>query len=69
MTTKLQLLRAIRAKYLDCSCYQPQEVKLCTVYTCALRPYRFGVVPDPSRGRGFAKSRVYMDENQQQGGK
>ena len=35
-------LKAIRAKCLDCSCYQPREVKECRVTSCPLWPYRLG---------------------------
>jgi hypothetical protein len=38
-------LKAIRAKCLDCSCYQPKEVRECHITTCALWPYRFGKRP------------------------
>ena len=33
---------AIRAKCLDCSCFQPNEVRKCPVKTCALWPCRMG---------------------------
>ena len=59
MTTKTAILQAIRHKCLDCSVYQPIEVRECPVSTCGLWPFRFGVDPDPSRTRGFAKSPVY----------
>jgi hypothetical protein len=55
MTTKASVLQSIRRKCLDCSCYQPSEVQLCPVTTCALWPFRFGRDPQPSRNRGFAK--------------
>ena len=59
MTTKSAIPKTIRAKCLDCSCYQPQEVKFCPVQTCDLWPFRFGKDPSPSR-RGFAaKHSVY----------
>jgi hypothetical protein len=38
-------MKAIRAKCLDCSCYQPREVRLCPVISCALWPYRMGRRP------------------------
>jgi len=66
MTTKARVLQAIRDKCLDCSCYQPTEVRLCPVSACALYSYRFGTDPSPSTARGFAKPRVYTAENQQQ---
>ena len=66
MTTKAQILRAIREKCLDCSCHQPQEVRLCPVSACALYPFRMGKDPNPSPARGFAKSPVYADDNREQ---
>ncbi|MFA5391063.1 MAG: hypothetical protein WC331_06545 [Candidatus Omnitrophota bacterium] len=47
MSKKLTPLKAIRAKCLDCSCFQPKEVKLCTIPECALFPFRQG--RNPSR--------------------
>lgn len=38
-------LQAIRLKCLDCCCGSAQEVRLCTITTCALHPYRFGRYP------------------------
>ena len=55
MTTKATLLQAVRAKCLDCSCYQPSEVRLCPATRCALWPFRLGKDPNPSTTRGFAK--------------
>lgn len=47
-------LKAIRAKCLDCSCYQPSEVAKCTATGCALWPYRMGRDPFAKpRGRPF----------------
>jgi hypothetical protein len=53
MTTKAELLKAVRAKCLDCCCHQVAEVKSCTATRCELWPYRMGRDPNPS-GRGFA---------------
>ena len=39
-------LKAIRAKCLDCSVYQPKEVKLCPADDCDLYRYRFGKNPN-----------------------
>lgn len=39
-------LKAIRAKCLDCVCYQPSLVKECEIETCALFPYRMGRNPN-----------------------
>lgn len=38
-------LKAIRKKCLDCTCYQPKEVRKCTSIDCAIYPYRFGRRP------------------------
>jgi hypothetical protein len=38
-------VKAIRAKCLDCSGDSAKEVKLCTVETCPLHPFRFGKNP------------------------
>lgn len=38
-------VKAIRAKCLDCCCGNPNEVRLCTVESCALFPFRFGKNP------------------------
>ena len=59
MTTKAEVLQAIRRKCLDCSCFQPGEVRECPLTTCGLWPFRLGRDPEPSRSRGFAKPRVY----------
>ncbi len=40
------LLKAIRAKCLDCCCGQAAEVRLCFLPDCSLYPYRFGKLPD-----------------------
>ena len=38
-------LEAIRAKCLDCSCFQPSEVRLCEAVKCPLWPFRAGRYP------------------------
>ena len=53
------LLKVIRAKCLDCSCYQPSEVAKCTATGCALWPYRMGKNPFSNRRgnpAGFRKN-------------
>ena len=45
-------LRAIRAKCLDCSCYQISEVRLCEAVKCPLWPFRAG----STRGGAKAKN-------------
>ena len=39
------ILKAVRAKCLDCCCEQPTEVRKCTAVDCALWPYRLGRNP------------------------
>lgn len=39
------VLAAIRRKCLDCSCWQPTEVRDCPLTRCALWPYRLGRNP------------------------
>jgi hypothetical protein len=63
VTTKADILQAIRRKCLDCSCFQPSEVRECPVSTCDLWLYRLGRDPEPSRSRGFAKSAGYTGDN------
>ena len=59
MTTKADILQAIRQKCLDCSYFQPSEVRECPVTTCDLWPFRLGRDPAPSHTRGFARTSVY----------
>jgi hypothetical protein len=47
--------KAIRAKCLDCCCYQPGEVKACPAETCPLWPFRMGHNP-------FRKAREMTDD-------
>ena len=61
MTTKAEILHAIRQKCLDCSCYQPSEVRECRLTACSLWPFRLGRDPEPSRSRGFAKRVGYTE--------
>lgn len=38
-------LKAIKAKCMDCTCQQYNEVKLCTAENCPLFPFRLGKNP------------------------
>lgn len=40
-------IKAIRAKCMDCCCYQAKEVRLCPSVNCPLYPYRMGHRPKP----------------------
>ena len=55
MTTKAAILQAIRGKCLECSCFQPNEVRECPVTKCELWPFRLGHDPAPGPARGCAK--------------
>lgn len=44
--SKSSVLKAIKAKCLDCVCGVPSEVKLCPDERCPLHNYRFGKDPD-----------------------
>ena len=54
---KLTPLKAIRAKCLDCSAWQPSEVRRCSDLTCPLFSYRFGKNPN-RKGIGGSKDGV-----------
>lgn len=63
MTTKFQVLKAIREKCLDCCCDSHKEVTLCQVKDCTLYPFRFGKDPVPAKkGQGFGKVRPAHDD-------
>lgn len=58
MTEKrLTPIKAIRAKCLDCCCWQKNEVKYCAVMDCPLHPYRMGHNPYIKR-----KPKKHIDE-------
>jgi len=42
-------IKAMRAKCMDCTCYQPKEIRLCPLITCALWPYRMGKRPEAGK--------------------
>ncbi len=60
-------LRAIRAKCLDCSCYQASEVRLCEAVKCPLWPFRAGKHPwivearNPPLQRMFEQQTAFQD--------
>ena len=47
--SKRAIMNAIKAKCLDCSCDDRNEVKMCNVEDCPIWPYRLGKDPDSSR--------------------
>ena len=52
-------MKAIRAKCLDCSCNQRDEIKYCPVDKCPLYPFRLGKNP-------YLKKREYTEEQKAQ---
>ena len=44
--SKKSIMNAIKAKCLDCSADDRNEVKLCNIEDCPLWPYRLGKDPD-----------------------
>ena len=66
MTTKSAILRAVREKCVDCSCYQLGEVRKCHITTCALWPYRFAKDPEPNSTRGFRESGAHADDSEEE---
>lgn len=55
MTTKAQIIRAIRSKCIDCCGGSKREVALCNATACDLWSFRMGRDPAPRDGVGFAK--------------
>ncbi|MBG6148461.1 hypothetical protein IWQ51_006624 [Labrenzia sp. EL_142] len=49
---RMSPIQAIRAKCLDCSVYQPSEVRLCEAVNCSLWPFRAGQHPYTSAKLG-----------------
>lgn len=54
----MSVLKAIRAKCLDCCADMPSEVRECQIESCALHPFRMGRNP-------FRKKRELTDEQRQ----
>ena len=64
---KTALRKVIRAKCLNCCCYQAIEVKRCTAVKCPLWPYRMGTNPFHTHERGFSGNRVANKDSDQEG--
>ena len=51
-------VKAIRAKCLECSNYQPKEVRNCLITDCPLYPFRMGKNPNRKGiGRALGESK------------
>ena len=46
---RVPLLKIIRLKCLECTCWQPAEVRQCTIPDCILYRFRFGKNPVPRK--------------------
>jgi hypothetical protein len=55
----MSVLKAIRAKCLDCCAEMPSEVRACQITSCALHPYRMGNNP-------FRRKRELTEEQRQE---
>lgn len=53
-------MRAIRQKCLNCCCYQPKEVTLCTATSCPLYAFRTGHRP---KGDNYTNTESYTEKN------
>lgn len=60
---RLSRAKAIRAKCLDCCCYQVNEVKLCPCKDCPLWCYRLGYEVDENGEK--VKSRSLTEEQKE----
>lgn len=54
----MSVLKAVRAKCLDCCAQSQSEVRECGIESCPLHPYRMGSNP-------FRKKRVLSDEQRE----
>ena len=55
-------IKAIREKCLDCSYYQPKEVRDCVIINCPLYPYRMGT--RPSKATTDTMNRFYSENHE-----
>lgn len=62
MTSKTDIMKALRAKCLDCCCGQAAEVKKCHIDDCPLWSFRSGKDPAPSRGYTGRRTSVQTTE-------
>ncbi len=62
MTTKAEVLKAIRQKCLDCCVQNQEEVRLCELTDCALHPFRMAKDPNPSRKFHGHRTPIQIEE-------
>ena len=58
----IPVLRAVRAKCLECSAGSPKEVDLCPVTDCSLYPFRYGKNPFRAKREMSDKQREEVKE-------
>ena len=63
MTTKLNILKAIRQQCVECMGGQLGEIPLCTAPKCSLFPYRMGKDPEPNQNKGRNLRNDFRAEN------
>lgn len=56
--------KAIRAKCLDCCCGDSKEVRLCTIKSCPLHPYRMGREEKSDTSNLTSKYPTKLNENE-----
>ena len=64
-----KLLQAIRERCLDCSAFNPYEVKLCGMKDCSLYPYRMGVLNSSTKitkGKTQTKQKTALMEEERE---
>lgn len=54
-------IKAIRQKCLDCTCFQPKEIRTCGIKACSLWSYRMG-----HRPKKEADSSTIQEENNEE---
>ena len=59
--------RAIRAKCMDCCCWQSAEIRQCTAKKCPLYPYRMGSVAAAQKLEKSERSPVLDARNEHDG--
>lgn len=57
MNKHLTPIKSIRAKCLNCCCYQPVEVRLCTAVNCPLFSYRMGKRPKKTQDNSIISAK------------
>jgi hypothetical protein len=62
MSSKTDLLRAIRQQCIECMGFKIIEIPLCTSPKCSLYPYRSGKDPMPNKSKSEAAKRRFHNK-------